>query len=60
MAKSSENTPDTRQAALLEQAMKQPGVSALMDAYSTIETAYSQAAAATTVAPMVITTTSSR
>ena len=40
--------------------MKQPGVSALMDAYSTIEAVDSNAAAATAIAPVVITTNTSR
>jgi hypothetical protein len=60
MAESSEKSLKARQDALLEDAMKQPGVSGLMDAYSTIEAAYSQAEAATTVAPVVITTNTSR
>jgi hypothetical protein len=60
MPKSQKQVTDARQDALLEQAMKQPGVSALMEAYSTIEAAYSSAAAATTVAPVVVTTNTSR
>ncbi len=60
MPESQKEVADARQDALLEQAMKQPGVSALMEAYSTIEAAYSKAAAATAVAPVVITTNTSR
>jgi hypothetical protein len=60
MAESTENSIQARQDALLADAMKQPGVSALMDAYVTIEAAYSQATAATTVAPVVITTNTAR
>jgi hypothetical protein len=60
MPESQQQVADARQDALLEQAMKQPGVTALMDAYSTIEAAHSNAAAATTVTPVVITTNTSR
>lgn len=55
-----EEATNARHEALLEQAMKQPGVSALMDAYCTIEAAHSDAAAATAIAPVVITTNTSR
>ena len=60
MPESQQQVADARQNALLEQAMKQPGVNALTDAYSTIEAAYSNAAAATAVTPVVITTNTSR
>ena len=60
MAESEQQAANTRQDMLLEQAMKQPGVSALMDAYSTIEAVDSNAAAATAIAPVVITTNTSR
>jgi hypothetical protein len=59
MVKSSDNI-SSRQDALLQEAMKQPGAAALMEAYNAIETAYSEAAAATTVTPVVITTNSAR
>jgi hypothetical protein len=60
MPDQSEQTTNARQDALLEEAMKQPGVSALMDAYSHIEAAYVGATAATAVAPVVITTNTAR
>ena len=60
MRESQQQLVEARQDALIEQAMTQPGVSALMGAYSTIEAAHSNAEAATTVAPVVITTNTSR
>lgn len=53
------STEKAKQESLLKDAMKQPGVSALMDAYSTIDAVYTQAAEATSVVPVVITSTSS-
>jgi hypothetical protein len=60
MATSTEKALEARQDALLKDAMKQPGVAGLMEAYSSIEAAYSRAAAADAVYPVVITTTTSQ
>jgi hypothetical protein len=50
----------SRQDALLHAAMQQPGVGEMLDAYNEIESTYLGAAAATAVAPVVITTNSAR
>jgi hypothetical protein len=60
MPDSAEQRDQKRQNALLEAAMKQPGVSALLEAHDAIEAAYAGAASATTVAPAVITTNTAR
>ena len=55
---SSEKSRNARQDVLLQEAMKQPGVAAPMEAYNNIEATHSVAAAATTVAPVIVTTNS--
>ncbi len=51
-----EKSIQERQDALLEQAMSQPGVSGLMDAYAALESTYSDAVAATAIEPLIVTT----
>ena len=60
MPEPTEQSGQARQEELIEQAMKQPGVSALMEAYNTIEARYAGAVAATAVAPVVLTTNTAR
>ena len=54
------NRPQDRQAELLERAMAQPGVGAVLDACDRIEEAYLGVTAATVTTPVVITTNSAR